>query len=225
MDDDHSSRSVIADGLGRPTRKLGRAIRERRRVTGGAGASLFGLAPCGVLPATRVTTGAVRSYRTFSPLPTFALRATVGKPCRGLPSEAAKRRRRAVCFLCHCPSGCPDRALPGALPCGVRTFLPPSRFALRWASASPDRPQPCGKPAEGLPSETREAGEGGRSSGSLRPLILHRAATRRCPVRFGTVPAFYRDYCAASRSLRRSSRCSSRSRAACRRGTRARRFP
>src|SRR3954471_16551492 len=30
---------------------------------------LFGLAPCGVLPATRVTTGAVRSYRTFSPLP------------------------------------------------------------------------------------------------------------------------------------------------------------
>src|SRR5262245_54272867 len=34
---------------------------------------------------------------------------------------------QAVCFLCHCPSGCPDRALPGALPCGVRTFLPPSR--------------------------------------------------------------------------------------------------
>jgi len=56
------------------------------------------------LPATRVTTGAVRSYRTFSPL---------------LAS------RRAVYFLCHCPSGCPDRELPGALPCGVRTFLPP----------------------------------------------------------------------------------------------------
>ena len=51
-------------------------------------ASLFGLAPCGVLPATRVTTGAVRSYRTFSPLPTSALRATAGKPVRGLPSEA-----------------------------------------------------------------------------------------------------------------------------------------
>src|SRR5438094_6680286 len=31
----------------------------------------------------------------------------------------------AVCFLCHCPSGCPDRSLAGALPCGVRTFLPP----------------------------------------------------------------------------------------------------
>src|SRR3954463_5274251 len=34
------------------------------------------------------------------------------------------RRRLAVCFLCHCPSSYPDRALPGALPCGVRTFLP-----------------------------------------------------------------------------------------------------
>ena len=31
--------------------------------------SLFGLAPCGVYPATAFTDGAVRSYRTFSPLP------------------------------------------------------------------------------------------------------------------------------------------------------------
>ena len=31
--------------------------------------------------------------------------------------------RRAVYFLCHFPSGHPDRALPGALPSGVRTFL------------------------------------------------------------------------------------------------------
>jgi hypothetical protein len=30
---------------------------------------LFGLAPCGVCPATAITDGAVRSYRTFSPLP------------------------------------------------------------------------------------------------------------------------------------------------------------
>ena len=84
-------------------------------------ASLFGLAPCGVLPATRVTTGAVRSYRTFSPLPASTRR-------RASARQASRpRRRAAVYFLCHCPSGCPDRALPGALPCGVRTFLPPSR--------------------------------------------------------------------------------------------------
>ena len=31
--------------------------------------SLFGLAPGGVYPATTVASGAVRSYRTFSPLP------------------------------------------------------------------------------------------------------------------------------------------------------------
>src|SRR5436190_2627678 len=31
----------------------------------------------------------------------------------------------AVCFLCHFPSGRPDRTLSGALPCGVRTFLSP----------------------------------------------------------------------------------------------------
>jgi len=31
--------------------------------------SLFGLAPCGVYPASCLTAWAVRSYRTFSPLP------------------------------------------------------------------------------------------------------------------------------------------------------------
>ena len=36
---------------------------------GHANGSLFGLAPGGVYPATAVASGAVRSYRTFSPLP------------------------------------------------------------------------------------------------------------------------------------------------------------
>src|SRR4051794_18165716 len=71
-DDDHSSRPVIADRLQQPTRKR----RTGRPVRLSPGASLFGLAPCGVLPATGVTTGAVRSYRTFSPLPSFALDAS-----------------------------------------------------------------------------------------------------------------------------------------------------
>ena len=40
---------------------------------------LFGLAPGGVYPATRVATGAVRSYRTLSPLPgAFQLKRTLG---------------------------------------------------------------------------------------------------------------------------------------------------
>ena len=112
--DDHSSSPAITGGIKQPTRKLwtGRPLRhpDAANDAGMPHAPLFGLAPCGVLPATRVATGAVRSYRTFSPL-----------LARGCP------RTSAVYFLCHFPSGCPDRALPGALPFGVRTFLPPSR--------------------------------------------------------------------------------------------------
>ncbi len=89
--------------------------------------SLFGFAPCGVLPAVRVATNAVRSYRTFSPL----LAAARGSKSR--------ERRRAVYFLCHFPSSCPDRALPGALPCGVRTFLsPPPLSGLRRSKPNCD---------------------------------------------------------------------------------------
>src|SRR6266853_2856507 len=73
--DDHSSSPAIAGGIKRPTRepRTGR-LYHTGALSAGRGAPLFGLAPCGVLPATRVTTGAVRSYRTFSPLPAFALR-------------------------------------------------------------------------------------------------------------------------------------------------------
>ena len=157
--DDHSSSLAITGEIQRPTRKLrtGRPSGEPARLV--PGASLFGLAPCGVLPATDLTTGAVRSYRTFSPLPTSALRATVGKPREvrtftgSTHRSARSARRRAVYFLCHCPSGRPDRALPGALPCGVRTFLPPSRPSGATV----------GKPLSGLPSEaTERAKAGGR---------------------------------------------------------------
>jgi hypothetical protein len=64
--DDHSSSPVIAGGIKRPTRerRTGRPLGPVARTR----APLFGLAPCGVLPATPVTRRAVRSYRTFSPL-------------------------------------------------------------------------------------------------------------------------------------------------------------
>ncbi|SRR5579872_1672883 len=55
----------------------------KRMLAHGFAPSLFGLAPGGVCQAAAVTVGAVRSYRTFSPLPQlFAA---------------------AVCFLWHCP--------------------------------------------------------------------------------------------------------------------------
>jgi len=43
--------------------------------------SLFGLAPCGVYPAPDFTAEAVRSYRTFSPLPRHRIsKLTQGRP-------------------------------------------------------------------------------------------------------------------------------------------------
>ena len=104
-------RTVIPLGVRSPARSssLPAASRSGRAVP----RRLFGLAPAGVYPATSVAGGAVRSYRTFSPLPDPLAR----------PS--------AVCFLWHCPSrrrACHHarhhaQALPGGLPCGARTFL------------------------------------------------------------------------------------------------------
>ena len=50
--------------VGAPGRHAFAADRAGLRIS-----SLFGLAPCGVYPASVVTAEAVRSYRTFSPLP------------------------------------------------------------------------------------------------------------------------------------------------------------
>jgi len=57
--DSHSSGMCVTTHLKRPTREP----------CGPHEVPLFGLAPGGVYPATGVTTGAVRSYRTISPLP------------------------------------------------------------------------------------------------------------------------------------------------------------
>jgi len=66
-------------------------------------ATLFGLAPCGVLPATDVTAGAVRSYRTFSPLP---LDATLARLARGGIFSVPLVRQVALpgSYPAHCPS-------------------------------------------------------------------------------------------------------------------------
>jgi len=43
-----------------------------------------------------------------------------------------RRGPSAVCSLLHFPSGRPAQVLPGILPCGVRTFLDP----VRWAAVA-----------------------------------------------------------------------------------------
>jgi hypothetical protein len=64
---------------------------------------LSGLASGGVCRALAVTSEAVRSYRTVSPLPAL---------------------RQAVCFLWHFPASHLDWPLTSTLPCEARTFLP-----------------------------------------------------------------------------------------------------
>ena len=87
--DGHFSRSTVARTLQQPTRGSGVKHRLARR---DASRRLFGLAPAGVYPATAVASGAVRSYRTFSPLPDSS------------PSLALGLGPSAVCSLWHCPS-------------------------------------------------------------------------------------------------------------------------
>ena len=65
--------------------------------------SLFGLAPCGVYPATAITGCAVRSYRTISPLPLRG--AALWTSPSGVPGCPPKGGvAEAVCFLWHWPS-------------------------------------------------------------------------------------------------------------------------
>ena len=65
--DSHSSRAYIAVRLKQPTRAQ-RGPRLLTLPSDNSNELLFGLAPSGVYLATCVTTGAVRSYRTLSPL-------------------------------------------------------------------------------------------------------------------------------------------------------------
>src|SRR6516165_3988710 len=84
----------------RPTRAAAGRLARRSRIAPECPPLLLGLAPGGVFPAAAVAGGAVRSYRTVSPLP----------PARHAGDGPA------VYFLWHFPWGCPRRALPGTAP-------------------------------------------------------------------------------------------------------------
>ena len=106
---------------------------------------LFGLAPCGVCPATGIAACAVRSYfnpgkpgRTFSPLPCSPATGVAGTRryifCGAFRAGGV---RSAVADIPLQPS-----PLASTLPCGVRTFLPLAlpRPPKRTGSRSGDRP-------------------------------------------------------------------------------------
>ena len=108
--DGHSSGPRITAQLKRPTRRLWRAepARARRSLRSEPAPSLFGLAPCGVCPARSITEAAVRSYRTFSPLPRRS-------PQTSLNMAKAQRNSGAVCFLWHLPSTDFDIGFPDVI--------------------------------------------------------------------------------------------------------------
>ena len=163
MRDGHSSRTPVARRLQQPTRTADLDIDPAALALAAEGGtpSLFGLAPGGVCRAAGVAAGAVRSYRTVSPLPRHTLRAA------------------AVCSLWHFPWLAPAGRYPAPLVHGARTFLPGS------LSASPERPsgrltgKGWGRAA--LPSRGGEVRHCGRASaiGADPPRVAIRSLQRR----------------------------------------------
>src|SRR6187397_2146560 len=102
-------------------------------------ATLFGLAPCGVLPATDVTAGAVRSYRTFSPLPRL-------RPCglrRGGIFSVPLVRQVALpgSYPAHCPQ---ELGLSSRLrPLGNGAASPKARLTAVPGTKASDRSDDC----------------------------------------------------------------------------------
>jgi hypothetical protein len=102
--------------------------RSRLRLAAKLAPSLFGLAPGGVCPAAFVAEDAVRSYRTFSPLPAFTL-AGFGRRfvlCGTVPEIGAPRGSLS-------PAG----RYPAPYVHGARTFLPCGLSALARAAVRP----------------------------------------------------------------------------------------
>jgi hypothetical protein len=147
VEDGHSSRRRIAAALKRPTRRfplhaMADAIRmedPRWRAGQARRAAIWAwprippylvLLRVGFTLPPNVAAGAVRSYRTFSPL-----------PC------ALRRRRYLLCGTSRLAAlKLRSRTLSGTLPCGVRTFL----------SRSCDQQRPPGCPLVSM--VTQESG-------------------------------------------------------------------
>ena len=184
----HSSRRrVAADVHQRPTRRFrplhGAALRRRAGTVRESCSklalpSLFGLAPCGVYLAPGVTAGAVRSYRTISPLPRRwscrnGERTRQAGPTRvlrfqGGPWPEGQGVAEAVSFLWHWPSMSLDAHVPDVI----------RHTALRSSDFPPPADLACARP----PAATARSSCQGlvyRGSGS-RTGYARNALIRRC---------------------------------------------
>ena len=99
----HSSGTFVTERLARPTRAAARKARPATLTQGQRRLPLLlGLAPGGVYPAAAVAGGAVRSYRTISPLPPAAPKGGRARRCvsvalsLGSPPPGVTRHRASV---------------------------------------------------------------------------------------------------------------------------------
>jgi hypothetical protein len=122
--DGHSSGTFVAERLARPTRAAARKARPAARLSPHRLPLLLGLAPGGVYPAAAVAGGAVRSYRTISPLPPAG------------PTNGTGWARRYV-FCGTFPGVAPAGRYPAPCLRGARTFLPPLKSETWTESGHP----------------------------------------------------------------------------------------
>ena len=139
--DGHSSGTTFARCLEQPTRtasltSLPRRYRFRELP---AWPSLFGLAPGVVYHAGSVAGPAVRSYRTFSPL----------------PAEAPKGEGGRFVLCGTVPGVAPAGSYPAPYVDGARTFLPRSLSTIAGAAV-----RPTDVPRHGGSGEPRQADNG-----------------------------------------------------------------
>ena len=113
--DGHSSGAPVTERLMRPTRAAARRFARHHRIAPRCLPLLLGLAPGGVFPAAAVAGGAVRSYRTVSPLP---------------PARFPETGRRYT-FCGTFPGVAPAGRYPAPHLRGARTFLSPRNAGER----------------------------------------------------------------------------------------------
>ncbi len=154
-------------------------------------ASLFGLAPAGVYPATAVTGSAVRSYRTFSPLPPGLGRGRRSVFCGTFRGLAPPRRYLAACpvepglsSIAKGDSGYP--AVSRREHRMVERFFQAAQVgqgrAVTYPTTSRSAPSPRPSPPRGrerLRSVARRLGKGARRRAQRQTVIVGHAAL--CP--------------------------------------------
>ena len=150
--DGHSSGTPVTGRLARPTRTTARKPASPVSPANGEPGvpSLLGLAPGGVYRAAPVAGGAVRSYRTLSPLP-----AGRGPQACDLGARDPGRR---FAFCGTFPGVTPAGRYPAPCFRGARTFLPPrpeGRERRPSDRLARYQGRPHGRPVKGTSSRRR----------------------------------------------------------------------